>query len=172
MDPAEYLSFLPLLIYGIAIADLLSQWKRLFISKDFFLPYSLLTIVLTEVALYNVFIYVDVVNKLVGLSYFHYLLYLCPPFLFMLATNVFTPDKRTGTKEYFMRTMPKVFILLALFVSSQFLFNIPDNIYLFSLRILFVVLILITGMTKKLWLFYVMVALWLFAIFLREYLTN
>jgi hypothetical protein len=30
MEATEYFAFLPLLIYGIALADLFSQWKRLF----------------------------------------------------------------------------------------------------------------------------------------------
>jgi hypothetical protein len=31
MDASEYLAFLPLLLYGIALADLFSQWKRFFL---------------------------------------------------------------------------------------------------------------------------------------------
>ena len=51
MDAAEYLAFLPLLIYGIALADLFSQWKRLFNPKQLYLPYILLTGILTETAI-------------------------------------------------------------------------------------------------------------------------
>ena len=69
MIPSEYLAFIPLLIYGIALADLLSQWKRLFNPKDLFIPYLLMTIILTETALYNVFVYAEVINKLGGQTY-------------------------------------------------------------------------------------------------------
>ena len=93
MSATDYLSFLPLLIYGIAIADLFSHWKRLFDIKTFFLPYALFTIMLTEVALYNVFIYAELINDLEGLASGQYLMYLLPPFLFMMVANVFTPDK-------------------------------------------------------------------------------
>ena len=92
MDASEYLAFLPMLLYGIALADLFSQWKRLFSPKQLFLPYLLLTIMLTETALYNVFIYAKLLDELKGLSYFGYLKYLIPPFLFMLASNIFTPS--------------------------------------------------------------------------------
>jgi len=34
MDLTEYMVFLPLLIYGIALADLFSQWKRFFDIKE------------------------------------------------------------------------------------------------------------------------------------------
>ena len=68
MDATEYLAFLPLLIYGIALADLFSQWKRLFNPRLLFIPYLLLTIILTETALYNVFVYAKLLDELTGLA--------------------------------------------------------------------------------------------------------
>jgi len=34
METTEYLAFVPLLIYGIGLADLLGEWKRLFDPKE------------------------------------------------------------------------------------------------------------------------------------------
>ncbi len=70
----NYLYFLPLLLYGIALAELFSQWKRFFNPGQIFLPYLLMTIILTETALYNVFIYAKLIDQLIGLNYFNYLL--------------------------------------------------------------------------------------------------
>jgi hypothetical protein len=73
MESSEYLSFIPLLIYGLAIADLLSEWKRLFDKTQWYFPYLLTTIVLTELAIYNVFIYANLISELEGTSYLSYL---------------------------------------------------------------------------------------------------
>jgi len=167
MDASEYLVFLPLLIYGIALADLLSQWKRFFNPKQLFLPYLLFTILLTETALYNVFIYSELLDQLTGLSYFKYLLYLIPPFLFMLTTNIFTPDKDSDTKAYFIKQMPIFLSLLALFVTSHFIFDFDEHLPTLVGRVLAILLILITGLTRKIWLFYVMVAFWTILIFIK-----
>jgi len=167
MDASEYLAFLPLLIYGIALADLFSQWKRFFNPKRLFLPYLLFTVILTETALYNVFIYAELIDELAGLSYFSYLLYLIPPFLFMLTANIFTPDKDSETEEYFMRQMPVFFSLLALFAASHFLYDFDENVFTLLGRLVAIGFILVTGITRKIWLFYVIVVLWMFLLFVK-----
>ena len=167
MVASEYLAFLPLLLYGIALADLFSQWKRFFNPKKIFLPYVLLTIILTETALYNVFIYAELIDELAGLSYFSYLLYLIPPFLFMLTANIFTPDKDSETEEYFMRQMPVFLSLLALFVASHFFYDFDEKISSLAGRIIAILFILLTAITRKVWLFYILVAIWLLLLFLK-----
>ena len=72
MQPSEYLAFIPLLIYGLALADLLGQWRRFFEREYFYLPYFLVTLIFTEVAIWNVFIYLGVTKQLEGISYFQY----------------------------------------------------------------------------------------------------
>jgi hypothetical protein len=167
MDATEYLAFLPLLLYGIALADLFSQWKRFFNPEKWFLPYLLFTIILTETALYNVFIYAELIDELAGLSYFQYLSYLLPPFLFMLTTNNFTPDEDSDTEKYFRKQMPVFFSLLALFVSSHYLYDFDENLSMLIGRFIAILFILIAGITRKIWLFYVLVALWFFLLFVK-----
>jgi hypothetical protein len=167
MDASEYLAFLPLLIYGIALADLFSQWKRFFNPKELFLPYFLFTVILTETALYNVFIYAKLIDQLAGLSYFNYLLYLLPPFLFMLTANIFTPDKGEETRAYFIRNMPVFLTLLALFVASHFLYDFEENLRMLIGRLMAIILILITGIARKIWLAYVIVVLWVLLLFVK-----
>jgi len=151
MEVSDYLAFLPLLIYGIALADLFSQWKRLFTPKDLFIPYLFLTIILTETALYNVFVYAELIDQLVGFSYFIYLTYMIPPFLFMLTANIFTPDYGSDTEEYFMKQMPVFFTLLALFVASHFLYDIGENLATKIGRLVAILVIFITGISRKIW---------------------
>ena len=167
MDAAEYLAFLPLLIYGIALADLFSQWKRLFNPKQLYLPYILLTVILTETAIYNVFVYAKLLDHLEGLSYFSYLSYLIPPFLFMLTTNIFTPDQESETEAYFVKQMPVIFTLLSLFSASHFLYDFDEPPATIAIRIVGIVIIFLTGITRKLWLFYIVSALWLVSLFFK-----
>jgi len=161
MEASDYLSFLPLLLYGIALADLFSQWKRLFNLKKWFIPYSMFTIMLTETAIYNVFVYGKLVNQLMELSYYHYLLYLIPPFLFILTTNIFTPDKDSDTKEYFINQMPIFFTLLSLFIACHFLFDFDENIPTKVIRIVAIIVVFFTGIFRKIWPIYVLFSLWL-----------
>lgn len=167
MDASEYLSFLPLLLYGIALADLFSQWKRLFNPKKIFIPYLLFTIILTETALYNVFVYAELLDQLKGLSYFGYLAYLIPPFLFMLTTNIFTPDQDSDTEEYFMKQMPVFLTLLALFSASHFLYDFDENPATLVGRIIAVILVFITGISRKQWLIYILCAVWFVLLFVK-----
>ena len=167
MEASEYLAFLPLLIYGIALADLFNQWKRFFNPKELYIPYLLLTIILTETALYNVFIYAELIDNLVGLSYFSYLSYLIPPFLFMLTANIFTPDQDSDTEEYFLKQMPVFLSLLALFAASHFLYNFNENFPTIVGRLIAILVILVTGIFRKIWMFYIVVALWFFLLFVK-----
>jgi len=168
MSATDYLSFLPLLIYGIAIADLLGKWKRLFDLKTFFLPYALFTIMLTEVALYNVFIYAELINDLEGLAYGQYLIFLLPPFLFMMVANVFTPDAGEETRHYFLKQRPIFFTLLSVFIGTHFLYDFNEAPFLVYARVMFVIIVFAAGFVKKIWPSYVIFALWLLSITFRE----
>jgi len=173
MATEEYLAFLPLLIYGIALADLFKEWKRLFDFKNVFLPYTLFTILLTELAIYNVFIYLNVVSELGegDFKYYQYLLSLIPPFLFMLTVNIFTPEKSENTKEYFLKNQPLIFILLASFFSSHFIYDFEENMIVVGGRIIGVLLLVVLGFSKKRLSLYVPVIAWLIMFLTRISIT-
>lgn len=172
MSASEYLAFLPLLIYGIALADLFRQWNRFLNFKQVYLPYLLLTIILTETALYNVFIFEGLLTKLEGLSYANYLLYLLPPFIFLLATIFFTPDEGSDTKEYFIKHLPVFNTLFALYVSSHFLHEFNEPLVFALLRISGIIIILSAGFLRKPWLIYLFTALWVFSLFFKGAVTT
>lgn len=161
MDANEYLAFLPLLIYGLALSDLLSQWKRFFDFESFYLPYMLFTIFLTELAIYNVYVYLELVSEFSKILYYQYLLGLIPPFLFMLTVNIFTPEKEDDTKKYFLLNKSKLFFLLALFMGSHFLYNFNETTYVLVGRIIGLSFLIILGFIKKEWTIYLVILIWL-----------
>lgn len=167
MDATEYLAFLPMLIYGIALADLFREWKRFINLKEIFLPYLIVTIILTETALYNVFAFAGLLENLAGQSYSSYLLYLAPPFLFMLATSFFTPEKNSDTEEYFMKNMPVFLTFFALFSASHFLYDFNEPTIFIGIRLFSLVYILLTGILRKKWMVYLLGAIWLFSLFVK-----
>jgi hypothetical protein len=167
MDPAEYLAIIPLLIYGIGITDLLGQWKRFFKEGERYPLYIIYTIILTEVAVYNVVIYIDLVNELPHQSYFTYLLNLLPPLLFLMVVNIFTPDEGSKTEEYFNNNLRLMFVLIALFAASHYLYNFDEQQGQAYFRLVFIVLLTAIAIFKKQWLMYLVAALWLVSLINR-----
>ncbi|MEN8251055.1 MAG: hypothetical protein ABFS32_19130 [Bacteroidota bacterium] len=167
MAASEYLAFLPLLIYGIALADLFSEWKRLFNPKGLFIPYSLFTIILTEIAVYNVFVFAELLSELDGITYYNYLSYLLPPFIFLLTVNIYTPEKDTDTKTYFIKQMPVFFTLMALFSASHFLYDFSENTGTLIIRLVSIAMFAITGFSRKVWMTYALAVVWLILLIFR-----
>jgi hypothetical protein len=167
MQTLEYLAFIPLLMYGLGLADLLSQWRRLFDPEDWYLPYTIFTVILTEIAVYNVFIYYNLLVQLPGQNYFTYLSHLLPPFLFILTTSAFTPEKDAKTKEHFIKRMPIFFTLLAVLILSHFIFQYNESIYIHIVRLLLVAILILVGFTRKIWPIYIIAVIWLISFLFR-----
>jgi hypothetical protein len=167
MSVVEYLVFIPLLIYGMGLTTLLVEWKRLFDPTEIFLPYTLLTLVMTEIAIYNVFIYQRLINQFTGQNYLTYLTFLISPFLFFLVTNIFTPEPGDKTKEHFIKRMPLFYSLIALLVASNFIYMLEESIYANVTRIIFILVLLSAGFTRKIWLTYVVVLMWMISFIIR-----
>ena len=161
MEPSEYLAFIPLLIYGIALADLLGQWRRFFDRDYFYLPYFLATVIFTEIAIWNVFIYLEVTGRLEGISYFKYWLYLLQPVTFLIAVSALTPDAEDhDTEAYFKKRMPVVFGLMALYIGSHLFQDYGPGGGLNTVRVVTVALCGATAASRKVWLVYVAAGLW------------
>jgi hypothetical protein len=167
MDATQYLAFLPLLIYGLGLTALMSDWKRHFGLKEIYLPYTMLSIVITEVAVYNVFIYIQLIEKFQYQSYLSYLSYLVSPFLFFMSAQVFTPDPGTVTKEYFVKRMPLFYSLFALLIGSHFIYELVESKYAAFMRLVFIALVIGVGFSRKPRLTYLVVFLWVISLFLR-----
>lgn len=168
MDAAEYLAFIPLLIYGIALADLLGQWRRFFDPDYFYLPYFLTTVIFTENAIWSVYIYLEVTSQLEGIGYFQYWSYLLQPMLFLVTVSAFTPESETrDTELYFRRRMPVVFGLMAVYIGSHFVAHYGTFSAINVARGLAVVLCIGVAISRRVWLIYVATALWVFSLFAR-----
>ena len=169
MDPAEYLAFIPLLIYGIGITDLLGQWKRFFKRKDQDFLYIIITVMLIEIAIYNVFIYLDLVDDMPRNSYIRYLSFLVPPILFQMLVNVFTPDEGRKTREYFYKNMRLIFYLWAAFVASHFIYTFNESNASNYLRVGFIIVLVSTALFRKHWIIYLGIALWIASFSVRAF---
>ena len=156
-----------MLIYGIALADLFRQWSRFLNLKQIFLPYLLLTVILTETALYNVFLYAGLLEHLEGLTYANYLVYLIPPFLFLLTTIFFTPGEDADTEDYFLKHMPVFLSLFALFIASHLLYEFNEQKSVLVIRGLAILLVLLAGILRNKWLIYLFAVLWIVSLFTK-----
>lgn len=87
MDPIEYLLFIPLLMYGIVLTQLFGEWKRFFDLENWHGPYIITVVVFTEIAVWNIYTFLDVISREPSHSYLSYLGLLAPPFLLMLSVN-------------------------------------------------------------------------------------
>jgi hypothetical protein len=168
MDPAEYLAFVPLLFYGIALADLIGQWRRFFDRDYFYFPYFLTTIIFTEASVWNVFQYLVVVSHLEGIRYAQYWLYLIQPMLLLLTVSALTPEsENSDTKGYFHERLSLVYGLAAIFVSSHFLSGFASMTSLTYTRIVLIALSFTIALTKKIWLIYLTAVVWFVGLLLR-----
>ena len=91
MSSAEYLAFIPLLLYGLGISEILQKWKRYILPKYFYLPYVLLALALLESGIYAVWEYLQIIPLLSDSNYFQYLAHLLPPLLYFFMCMVLTP---------------------------------------------------------------------------------
>ncbi|MDJ0513707.1 MAG: hypothetical protein QNJ62_09720 [Methyloceanibacter sp.] len=168
MEASEYLAFIPLLIYGIALADLLGQWRRFFEPEYFYLPYFLTTIILTESAIWSVYGYLEVTSHLDGIGYFQYWSYLLQPMLFLVTVSALTPETEIrDTQTYFIKRMPVVFGLMAVYIASHLIAHYGTMSSINVARFLAILLCVVMAVTRKAWLVYVGTALWLFSLFAR-----
>lgn len=168
MQPSEYLAFIPLLIYGLALADLLGQWRRFFERDYFYLPYFITTLIFTEVAIWNVFIYLGVTEMLAGIGYFQYWLYLSQPMLFLITVAALTPEpENKETEVYFKQRMPIVFGLMALYIGSHLFTSVGSTPALNVVRVITVLLLVSIAASRKVWLVYVASILWVISLFAR-----
>jgi hypothetical protein len=142
MQPSEYLAFIPLLIYGLALADLLGQWRRFFERDYFYLPYFLTTL--------------------------QYWLYLSQPMLFLITVAALTPEpENKKTEVYFKQRIPIVFGLMALYIGSHLFTSIGSTPALSLVRLITVLLLVVIAVSRRVWLVYVATILWVISLFAR-----
>lgn len=159
MQPQEYFAILPLLIYGIAIAELVSPWRSFFEDKKTSVTFITTGLMMLEVAFNNFYRFFNVLDDTYQ-SYAIFLSHLFSPLIFLMATHVYTPEdkKNLDTHAYFKKKFRLLMILLAIFVSTHFITDIGWNITTY-LRMFTIVLLLIAALKRWLWMVYVLLVM-------------
>jgi hypothetical protein len=165
MDNAEYLAFVPLLLYGIALGDLLGQWKRFFRRESFYWPYFLTTIMFTEWGISNVFEYNQVVQRMDGVAYPEYLLLLVQPMIFMTMVSALTPEgDDPDTKRHFAQRARIVFSLCGFFILVQTLPFFGVSVAFDFVGLGVVLMCAVIAVTQKIWPINLLGVLWFFGL--------
>ena len=84
MTNNEYFPILPMLLYGLAIADLVSSWRSFFVKEQRYAPYIITSVLLLEVAFYNFYQLNGYVTEDTFSTYFSYFKVLVSPLIFLL----------------------------------------------------------------------------------------
>ena len=168
MDPAEYLAFVPLLFYGISLAELLRQWRRFFDREYFYLPYFVTTVIFTELAIWNVYGYLAAVERLAEASYPQYWAYLLQPILFLLTVSALTPEsEESDTEVFFTKRLRLVYGLMAAFLFSN-LVGSDDALALDRApRLVGIALCIAVAVTRRFEIFYFLAVAWFFGLLMR-----
>ncbi|MEP2024073.1 MAG: hypothetical protein ABJH98_00490 [Reichenbachiella sp.] len=156
MEPQEYFAILPLLVYGIAIAELVSPWRIFFEDKKPFIPFILTGIMMLEVAFYNFYQFFSQLENTYQ-SYFIFLTYLFSPLIFLMAAHVYTPESKADLdiRDYFNKRFKLLMILLSIFVASHFVVDFEFGLKLI-VRLVFIAVMLTAAFTRWVWLVYVL----------------
>lgn len=169
MDTSDLISFIPLLLYGVALAELFGHWRRFFEKEYRYWPYVITTIVFIEIAIWNIFIFFIISKEISALTYFDYWVYLLQPILFLILVHALTPDpEEKDTELYFRKRMPLVFGLMAIYIGSHMIPGLDKIAGINLPRLMVVAICLGIAISRKVFLVYVLAVLWLITLFLRN----
>lgn len=173
MDLGEYLLFIPLLIYGIALSDLFSKWKVFIESHTAYIPYLITLVMITEIGVQNVFNFFKLMPNLGSVNYFTYWLFLLPPLIFMLLVNFLTKtDDYPDFKTFFKAKAKIVFLLMAVFIALHFIPQFSYETEMWSLpRIIGIVGCILFALWHKPAVFYLLVGCWIISIGMHAYVV-
>lgn len=164
MDVVEYQLFIPLLIYGIALSQLLAEWQHVVHLKNSHGPFLVTIVAFTETAVQNIYHYLEIFTKSQDRSYGSYLLALAGPFLFLLSANALSQDanhRGSVDPEEFRVRIPPAYAFMSAFVALHLLPQFRSDDANFALRVPLVLLLIAVAITKKESLIYLIGVLWL-----------
>jgi hypothetical protein len=131
MDKIEYLYFIPLLLYGIALNDLFVQFKYFLQPKFRYAPYVLTILLFVEMLVFNVYEYFEYAQGMNVDNYFEYMFFLIPPVLsMMLVSSTIIKEEAEDIERAYHETIRYTYILLALLMVSRLLpvFKVNDHL--------------------------------------------
>lgn len=157
MSKDEFFAFMPLLIYGIAVSELIMHWRDYLKSDRRYWAHLLTGIILLELAFVNFYYLYDELNELF-VDYLHFLFRLIGPLILLLTVSVYTPEDNKDIKEYFFDKSPIIFTLLGSFILVNLLSEFKDPLMI-SIRLVAIVLCVLLATTRKFWILWFWVAL-------------
>jgi len=170
MDPIEYLLFIPLLMYGIVLTQLFGEWKRFFDLENWHAPYIITVVVFTEIAVWNIYTFLDVISREASHTYLSYLGLLGAPFLFMLSVNALLAGEGTGglvDREEFGSRVRLSYFFMGCFVSFHFVPVFGPDDGLNGPRIVAATVLFLVAWLRKERLVYLLGLVWLVSLVLR-----
>jgi len=168
MSSGEILSFIPSFLYGIALAELFSHWRRFFQKQYRYWPYVIATIIFTEIAIYNVYLFLVQIQDSTLITYHEYWLFLIQPIIFLMLVHAFTPeDELKDTEAYFKKRIPIVFGLTALYLALHLTPAFIGNKEAIWLRVIGIIICLIIVFTRNIKAIYVFAIFWLLTLYFR-----
>lgn len=168
MTDKEYYLILPLLLYGLAISDLVNSWKSFFFAERRYWPYIATSILLLEGAFWNFFRMNAWMTEGSYVSYLSYSRFIITPLIFIMTVAVFTPDADShDTELYFKSNMRIIFLSLAAFVTMHFFFIAPWEMAPIELmgRCVMIALLLLTAALRNPKLVYLLLGVRVMAYF-------
>lgn len=170
MSFTEYLLFIPLLIYGIVLSQLLGEWRRFFDLANWHWPYIITIVVFTEIAVWNIYTFLGVFTRHDSHSYMTYLGLLSAPFLFLLAVNallVGEDDDGLVDRTEFRSRMPLSYFFMGCYVALHLTPLLSDGDEFRPVRIVALCMLFgVAGMRKE-WMVYPLGVLWLGTLAIR-----
>jgi hypothetical protein len=168
MDKIEYLYFIPLLLYGIALNDLFVQFKLFLQPKFRYAPYLITVVIFIEMTVFNVYEYYEFAKGFNADNYFEYMFYLIPPILsMMLVSSTVINESVEDVAEAYEKTIRYTFILLAVLMAFRLLSSFSSGSDLELPRAVVLVLSLFYAITKRKFFFYLMFAVWAIGVVIR-----
>ncbi len=170
MNATDLLSFIPLLLYGIALAELFSQWRRFFEKQYMYWPYVLCTVIFTEMAIYNIYLFFVQLDQTTINGYDQYWSILIQPIIFLLAVHAFTPEvENKDTEGYFKNRISVVFLLIAAYIGSHLIPSATHNMDMSMIlaRVLAIAVCIAIALSRYVPLVYLLGVIWFASLFLR-----
>ncbi len=171
-DLGNYLLFIPLLIYGTALSEIIGQWKlALLINKKNF-HYLLTILVITEMSVGNIYNYFSFFNRDPSHHYLNYLGYLLPPLLLQATIHMYpvaSSTKEEATSK-FDSSFPSIFLVLAGNLAVHLLPQFSNPILLFTvIKVLAIAACLLVFFLKHKWTLYTIYAVWAIGLLAKFY---
>jgi len=170
MSKLEFFAFMPLLIYGIAIGEIIMHWRD-YLKKDRrYWPHIITGVVLLELAFLNFYYLYDDLSLLFE-TYPKFLARMMVPITFLLTVSVFTPEDNMEVKVYFKEKMRTIFTLLGIFILAHMINDFHFD-FINLIRVIASGSFFLVAFTRKFYFIWIFIVVRLALFFFNNYILN